>query len=448
MKYRAYPEYKDSGYELLGQIPKGWKKLPLKYSISERVTDGPHETPEFIDDGIPFLSVDAIQNNEIVFDGCRFISEEANQRFSKKCSPRRGDVLLGKAASVGKVAYVHCDVRFNVWSPLAVIRPAATVTEGKYLFYCIQSPLLQAQCDLRSNSNTQKNLGMGDIGNLVFPSPSKEEQKLIIRFLDHETAKIDRLIEKQQQLIELLKEKRQAVISHAVTKGLDPNLKMKDSGVERLGQVPEHWQVTRLKYECTDIVDCLHSTPTYEVDGDFPAIRTADVYPGKLDIENARRVSKEVYVARNARLTPKTDDIIYSREGERYGMCALVPRDASVCLGQRVMLMRTKVTAPFLMWALNAEHTYRQAQQDVIGATSPHVNVDTIRNFVLAWPREEERERISLYIDKKVVQLDQLESIALRKIALLQERRTSLISAVVTGKIDVRHWRAAAQTAA
>lgn len=246
-KYQAYAEYKDSGVEWFQKIPINWNAVPLKYMCKGFVKDGPHETPKFIDSGIPFLSVDGIQNCKLIFDGCRYISQEDHERYSLKCKPVKGDILLGKAASVGKVAYVDTNIEFNVWSPLAVITPKSN-NLGKFIYYCIQSGELQIQCEIFSNSNTQKKLGMNTIDNLDFPYPSEFEAIKIINFLDHETAKIDHLIEKQQQLIELLKEKRQAVISHAVTKGLDPNVPMKDSGVEWLGEVPEHWDVRQLRY--------------------------------------------------------------------------------------------------------------------------------------------------------------------------------------------------------
>ena len=221
-RYKAYLSYKETRHSWLDSVPAHWKMLPLKFLTAQHVTDGPHETPEFINEGVPFLSVDGIQNNQLVFEGCRYISKEDHARYSIKCKPNQGDVLLGKAASVGKVAHVDTDIEFNVWSPLAVIRPRNKKT-GRFIYYSLQSALLQMQCDMYSNANTQKNLGMSTIDNLAFASPADYEAEQIAYFLDHETAKIDALIEKQQRLIELLKEKRQAVISQAVTKGLNPN---------------------------------------------------------------------------------------------------------------------------------------------------------------------------------------------------------------------------------
>ena len=245
--YQTYPEYNSTTIHWLPNIPTGWQILPLKLILKNKVKDGPHETPLFLNEGIPFLSVDSIQNCKLIFDGCRYISQDDHERYSIKCSPQFGDVLLGKAASVGKVAFVDTNIEFNVWSPLAVLTPQSSKL-GRFIFYSLQSAWLQAQCDVSSNSNTQKNLSMGVIDNLSFAVPSNNVANQIANFLDYETAKIDTLIEKQEQLIKLLKEKRQAVIGHVVTKGLNPNAPMRDSGVEWLGEVPEHWEVIYIKH--------------------------------------------------------------------------------------------------------------------------------------------------------------------------------------------------------
>ncbi|EOW6720360.1 restriction endonuclease subunit S [Cronobacter dublinensis] len=219
-KYKAYPEYKTISSSWLDSIPNGWELLPLKYICTSFVKDGPHETPVFLEEGIPFLSVDGIQDNKLFFEGCRYISPSDHFRFSQKCKPVKGDVLLGKSASIGKVALVDTSREFNVWSPLAVITPIRSCL-SKFIYYSLQTTTLQAQCEVYSNSNTQKNLGMSTIDNLEFAMPSDKEASTISNFLDHETAKIDSLIEKQQQQITLLQERRTALISAAVTGKID-----------------------------------------------------------------------------------------------------------------------------------------------------------------------------------------------------------------------------------
>ncbi len=421
-RYQPYPEYKDSGIEWLGEIPSHWKTGALSHLFV--IKAGGDVKPEFFSDtkseNYPYPIYTNANDEKSVYG------------YTSKYNFSPNTITVSGRGEVGFA--VFRDHAYDAIIRLLVLSPIENI-DCKFVAYSINEVI-----DFRVESSAIGQLSTQQISPYKVAIPSWEEQQKISTFLDHETAKIDTLIDKQQQLIKLLKEKRQAVISHAVTKGLNPDVPMKDSGVEWLGEVPEGWVVTRLKYECTDIVDCLHSTPVYYSEGEYSAIRTADVHLGYLDVINSRKVTEETYNSRNIRLVPRMNDIIYSREGERFGIGAIIPENAKVCLGQRVMLFRTNITPKYLMWALNAESTYKQAQQDVIGSTSPHVNVDTIRNFALALPSEKEREQIAKYIDDITNSMDKVISVALLKISLLQERRAALISAAVTGKIDVRGW--------
>ncbi len=243
MNWPAYDSYKESGVGWLGGIPSQWKALSLRHLLAQPVSDGPHETPEFIDSGIPFLSVDGIQDGELVFESCRYISEHDHARFSKKAKPRFGDVLMGKAASTGKIAQVKVDTEFNVWSPLAILRPNVTICTSSFLEYYLKCGGAQHEIDGLCTNNTQKNISMNDIPRLNISLPPLAEQQSITDFLDRETTKIDALIAKQEQLIATLREDRTATITHAVTKGLDPDVDMKDSGFEELEEIPASWSI-------------------------------------------------------------------------------------------------------------------------------------------------------------------------------------------------------------
>ena len=347
-RYKAYPEYKETRHSWLENIPAHWKMLPLKFLTAQHVTDGPHETPEFIDEGVPFLSVDGIQNNQLVFEGCRYISREDHERYSIKCRPNTGDVLLGKAASVGKVAHVDTDIEFNVWSPLAVIKPR-TKKAGRFIYYSLQSALLQMQCDMYSNANTQKNLGMSTIDNLAFASPTDDEAEQIAYFLDHETAKIDALIEKQQRLIELLKEKRQAVISHAVTKGLNPNAPAKDSGVEWLGEVPAHWAVKKFSH-CT-IIKSGQVDPTKLPYSEFTLIAPNHIESGTgkiIDLETA-----EAQGADSGKYLCRKGEVIYSKIRPNLAKVCLSPSDKTICSADMYPISGINgLSNKFLYWSL------------------------------------------------------------------------------------------------
>ena len=457
-KYQAYAEYKDSGVEWFQKIPINWNAVPLKYMCKGFVKDGPHETPKFIDSGIPFLSVDGIQNCKLIFDGCRYISQEDHERYSLKCKPVKGDILLGKAASVGKVAYVDTNIEFNVWSPLAVITPKNN-NLGKFIYYCIQSGELQIQCEIFSNSNTQKNLGMNTIDNLDFPYPSEFEAIKIINFLDHETAKIDHLIEKQQQLIELLKEKRQAVISHAVTKGLDPNVPMKDSGVEWLREVPEHWIVSKLKYIKSHGHNAFVDGPFgsnlksehFVEDGDVYVIESNFATTGNLEPSNLKKITTKHFET-ICRSEAKGGDIIIAKIGARFGSSSILPildKKAVVSGNSLKLTVNCKICDVNYANKL-LQHLKNEGAIDdgVNGSAQPALSLGGLNTLPFLLPPLDEQIKIIQSLDLKVSKIDQVISQAKKQILLMQERRTALISAAVTGKIDVRNWQAPTVTEA
>lgn len=444
VKYVAYPEYKATGVDWLPTVPVEWQVLPLKLATANKVKDGPHETPKFLDEGVPFFSVDGIQDCKLVFEGCRYISPEDHERFSMKCLPKFGDVLLGKAASVGKVAFVDTKEEFNVWSPLAVLTPKS-VKLGRFIFYSLQSTWLQAQCDVNSNSNTQKNLSMGVIDNLSFAIPTDDVAEKIANFLDHETAKIDTLIEKQQQLIALLKEKRQAVISHAVTKGLNPNAPMKNSGVEWLGDVPEHWNVARFKHLVAEsaagpygasLTKAMYTSSGIKVYGQQQVIpddlSTGDYYISENKFEEMRRY--EVF----------PNDVLISVMGT-VGRVAVAPENVERgIINPRLVkykVMENKILPHFVKASILSDVSQSHLLFAAQGSTMDGLNMQILGGLPIPHPLSlvEQKE----IIDEVKRQGEKFDSLLLKAqvaVELLSERRTALISAAVTGKIDVREW--------
>ena len=248
-----YEKYKDLGIEWIGEIPEKWSLKRLKYLLRENITDGPHETPEFVSDGIPFLSVDSIKDGEIIFENTRKISEVEHYRFQQKCKIERNDILMGKAASVGKIARAKVDFEFSIWSPLALIKAKTEIITSEFLEYYLKSEYSQAEIILLSSFNTQRNISMADIPKLNIVLPPTNEQYLISLYLDKKIAELNKIIENKGKLISFYEEEKQAIINQAVTKGLDPNVKLKDLGVEWLGEIPEHWILKKIGY-CSSIV--------------------------------------------------------------------------------------------------------------------------------------------------------------------------------------------------
>jgi type I restriction enzyme S subunit len=313
---------------------------------------------------------------------------------------------------------------------------------SKLAWYVMNNELSRAQFDFLSNSTTGlANLNGTMIGQVVLAIPSEAEQQAIINFLDHETAKIDALIEKQQRLIELLKEKRQAVISHAVTKGLNPNAQMKNSGVEWLGEVPAHWQVAPLK-RFADVVDCKHYTVQF-LDEGLPIVSIRELRDDSIDISNAKLTTRSEWNFLREGRVPRLGDIVFCRNAS-VGAAGYVNGDFDFCMGQDVCLIRTGLANRYMHFQITARHVREQIEAFLVGATIRRANVEEIRGLVVAFPPENEQKAIEKHLETVLSEFDALSEKAGRTVVLLIERRTALISAAVTGKIDVRDWQAAA----
>lgn len=445
-KYQAYPVYQSANSQWIDIIPLEWIRAPLKFLVSDRITDGPHETPNFIDDGIPFLSAEAIKFNKLDFSRKRsYISLQLHEKYSLKCSPQRDDIFMVKSGNTtGAVAIVDTDEVFNIWSPLALIRSNKKIVIPRYVYYSILAEFFQISVQLSWSQGTQPNIGMGVIENLHLTYPTLIVQKKIVSFLDHETTKIDNLIEKQQQLIELLKEKRQAVISHAVTKGLNPDAPMKDSGVEWLGEVPEHWIVRRLKHTSNlqsgipkgkDLTGKKHIS--------VPMLRVANVQDGYLNLEEVHLMKIEP--EQLERYALRNGDVLMNEGGDndKLGRGAVWKGQINDCIHQNhVFAIRPFFIEPewldMITRASYAKyHFYCVAKQSTNLASISSTN---IKETPLTIPPKLERAKILDHLNKKLEKLDRIEENCFSLVKLLQERRTALISAAVTGKIDVRNW--------
>ena len=224
-------QLKPSGVDWLGMIPNHWDVMPIKFSLSDPITDGPHETPELVNAGVPFLSAEAVKNDRLDFSKKRgFITEEEHLRFSKKYCPQRGDIYMVKSgATTGNVARVETDEVFNIWSPLAALRPDPTVSTTDFMFYFMKSKCFFHSVELNWSYGTQQNIGMGVIANLKIALPSLEEQQAICAYLEKELSKIELAFRTIHKAIQQLREYRTALITAAVTGKIDVrNVELKE----------------------------------------------------------------------------------------------------------------------------------------------------------------------------------------------------------------------------
>ena len=435
MSFPRYERYKDSDVDWLGEVPEHWQMRRMKtlFEIKKRIAgEIGYDILSITQNGIKIKDTES-NEGQVAMDYAYYQFVYPGDFAMNHMDLLTGYIDISKVEGVTSPDYRVFSIR------------KATACHPSYFLRLFQNAYHQKIFYAFGQGASQFGrwrLPTKAFNEFALPYPPLTDQVLIGHFLDRETTKIDALIEEQQRLIELLKEKRQAVISHAVTKGLNPDAKKRDAGLKWIGKIPASWTATRVKYAVSHIVDCLHTTPTYDGELLFPAIRTADVEPGRLLLRQTRLVSEEVYLERVQRLEPQADDILYSREGERFGMAALVPPDTRVCLGQRMMMFRPDPSFDpgYLMWALNSSAVYQQVLEGITGPTAPHVNIGLVINFVIPAPHLTEQREISRHIDTTVNRMDDLVARAQDGIELLEERRFALISAAVTGKIDVRNY--------
>ena len=447
-KYQTYPEYKGAKSKWLDTIPSNWERAPIKHLVSIRITDGPHETPEFADEGVPFLSAEAVKNNALDFSKKRgFITQSLHEVYKKKCLPKIDDVFMVKSGNTtGNLAIVETNAEFNIWSPLALIRADQNKVLPRFIFYSMLADFFRTSVELSWSQGTQPNIGMGVIENLHIATASLDEQRVIVNFLDHETTKIDTLIEKQQQLIKLLKEKRQAVISHAVTKGLNPNAPMRDSGVEWLGEVPEHWVIWKFSHIAPIITCGIASTPTYvNEDEGMPFLSAQNVRGNKLILHKYNYITHDLHKQLTRNRKPEKGDLLVTRVGAGIGEACVVDIDMEFSIYVSLTHIRVIpdiVVNRFIMYFFGSDYCkFLNYQGTVTGGGVGNLNVNNVVKYKIPLPDLKEQNKIVKFLDDEGVRFDKLIKKANAAILLMQERRTALISAAVTGKIDVRNWQ-------
>ncbi|HYW85762.1 MAG TPA: restriction endonuclease subunit S, partial [Spirochaetia bacterium] len=315
---KPYPATKDSGVPWLGKVPEHWKDLRARYLFREidRRSQAGAETHLSMSQALGLVPRSMVEQGTLVSE---------SYAGGKLCG--EGDLVLNRLKA-------HLGV-FAMAKQTGVVSPDYTVLRGirpmvvQYFEHVLRSPACRHELRVRAKGIVEGfwRLYTDDFHEIRLPVPPIDEQSAIVRFLNHVDRLVWRHIRAKQKLVKLLEEQRQAIIHRAVTRGLDPNVCLKPSGVEWLGEVPQHWSIARLKVIATEVVDCLHATPVYSEGGPYPAIRTADVQPGQLLLDQACRVDERHYREWTARMVPLEGDILYTREGERFGIAALVPPD-------------------------------------------------------------------------------------------------------------------------
>ncbi|XDF78105.1 restriction endonuclease subunit S [Aliivibrio fischeri] len=429
-KYQAYPEYKDSGVKWLENIPAHWVIYPSKRLFPEskkRADLKDQQLSATQDYGV------ISQERFMQLAGRRVVQLNSNQELRKRVDV--DDFVISMRSFQGGLerAWEAGGIR----SSYVVLKPTVQIKHGYFQYLFKSSRYIQA---IQSTANFIRDGQDMNYQNFVLidlPYPQREEQTQIAAFLDYEMAKIDTLIEKQQRLIELLKEKRQAVISHAVTKGLNPDAPMKDSGVEWLGEVPEHWDVLYIKH-LSEVKRGASPRPIddpkyFDEHGEYAWTRIADVSKAGMYLTNTTQRLSKLGSSLSVKLEP--NELFLSIAGTVGKPCLTISK---ACIHDGfVYFPSLKINNKFLYYIFEAGQAYLGLGKM---GTQLNLNTDTVGGIKIGLPSKQEIEQIIIFIEKQKDEYDTLIKKASDSINLMQERRTALISAAVTGKIDVRNW--------
>ena len=431
-----YDSYKDSGVEWIGEIPSHWRKSKFKF-VSDLYTGNSLNDSQKLKyesdnpNDIPYVSskdIDVDYKTVNYNNGLRIPKEEN----PLKISPKGSFLLVVEGGSSGrKMVFLEQDVCF-----VNKLCSFNSVENTKFQYYFIQSSNYQDKFRL-SLSGLIGGVSISNLKNFELTLPPLPEQQQIVSYLDTKTSLIDSLIEKSQRKIKLLKEKRTSLINEVVTKGLNPNVEMKDSGVEWIGEIPSHWVITKVKYVTNLVIDGSHFTPTYTESG-IPFLRVTDIHNQIIDLDKVKFISEEEHHSLTKRCQPEKGDLLLSKNGT-IGLTKVIDWDwdfsifVSLCLIKFREVFKPELFSYFFQSSIVDLQIKESSKQ----STVTNLHLDKIRELLLIKPTISEQQQIVEYLDEQTQLIDKKISIEEKRIELLKEYCQSLISEVVTGKQKV-----------
>jgi type I restriction enzyme S subunit len=434
-----YNAYKDSGIEWIGEIPEHWYLNNVKRTtyVKGRIGWKGLRSDDFLTQG-PFLitGTDFGANGELTWDNMYHVSQE---RYDEDpfIQVKEGDVLITKDGTIGKIVYINSikgPTCLN--SGVFVTRPITPEYISRFFYWVIKSSIFNVFVDYNSGGSTILHLYQNVFENFTFPIPTVKEQTQIVECLDAKTALIDKLISVKQQKIELLKEKRNALINQAVTKGLDSNVKMKKSGVEWIGKIPEHWGYKKITH-CFNLIGSgttpSSTTSEYYENGKINWLQTGDLTDNFIT-RTSKLITQKAFDDLNLKIYP-SNSLIIAMYGATIGKIGLLKIDTTTNQACCVLAdpKGVYVNYVFYWFIANKDRVVSLGY----GGGQPNISQETIKSLRIHCPPTEEQAQIVTYLDKETKKIDNLLNLEQKKIDLLKEYRQSLISEVVTGKIKV-----------
>lgn len=438
----SYGEYKESDIDWLGKIPSHWALSRVKEqgSVRGRVGWKALKADEYADEGYVFISTPNIKNKDIDFENVNYITYERYIE-SPEIILKENDILLAKDGSTLGITNIVTSLprEATVNSSIAVLR-FRRETHKRYLFYQFLSDLIQVRISLKKSGMGVPHLFQRDINAFILLLPPLNEQKEIAHYLDTKTTQIDRKIDLLTQKAQRYEELKKSLINETVTRGLDKSVSMKDSGIEWIGEIPEHWKVQHLKNTVSiKITDGPHETPDF-IDHGIPFISAEAIQNGGINFEAKRGyISEETDKVYSKKCKPQKDDIFIVKSGSTTGKIGYVSREINFNIWSPLALVRvSKLNHPrYLFYFLSSIYFQQQVQTYWSLGTQPNIGMKVLENLFILNPTFQDQQAIATYLDTKTTQIDQIIQTVNTQVEKLQELRKTLINDVVTGKIKV-----------
>lgn len=445
---KQYEKYKESGLDWIAELPLSWELGKLKFNASLTIsTVDRHELEDEI--SVSVCHYPQAYNNEKINKNTVLSSGTCNEKELENFILKKGQIIITKDSEtsddIGVPTFVEEDIPNAVCGyHLAIINVNENCIYSPFLFRYLQSKNVNYYFDTKSNGVTRFGLGKPAIENLPIPIPSIKEQTKIAQYLDHQTAIIDQLIQQKEKLIELLKEKRQAVINEAVTKGLNPNAKMKDSGIEWLGTIPQAWNLVQIRHLNKKVgsgVTPKGGAEVYTQEGVI-FIRSQNVHFDGLRLDDVVRIDLDTHEKMNGSKV-QFNDVLLNITGASIGRCCVVNISEEMNVNQHVCIIRPtqKILPEYLNLVLQSNVGQVQIKLGTTGGNREGLTFEAIKEFVIPLPDLKEQGEILSTVQSSLNRYYELENLNIMQIEKMKEYRQSIISEAVTGKIDVRDWQ-------
>jgi len=436
---KSYPEYKASKISWVKQIPSHWNCVRSQYLFDIVSGSTPNSTDESLWDGeIKWITpADFKTEDHYISEGKRTISQKGYDSCSTTLVPS-GSIIFSKRAPIGKVAIASGDLCTNQGCFGCIV---PTNLSSNYFYYLMS--ILESEYNLLGSGSTFLEISAKEFSQFKLLVPPADEQETIAAYLDDRTAKIDALVAEKQAQVEDLLKYRTSLITETVTHGLNPDAPLHFSGIDWIGNIPEHWIISKFKFSLREIKDGTHFSPDTTTDG-YPYVTATDVRGIGINYENTKKVSLDDFTKLvQSGCEIYKDDVLLVKDGATTGRVGMKDDDTPAVTLSSVAMLRAKSDSvpKFTYYFLQSNIIQNQISIAMAGAAMPRITLEKLGNFIAVIPPYGEQQQIAEYLDKKTAKIDALIDELNQQLDELALYRKAVISEAVTGKVDVHDWK-------